>query len=77
MGLLLFSIFVNTLPNSVTDGTMDMYADYVTHTVSGTHADEIKQKLSDGVCQVMNWNDANKLVLNVDKNNGNADWVSA
>ena len=60
-----FSIFVNTLPNSVTDGTMDMYADYVTHTVSGTHADEIKQKLSDGVCQVMNWIDANKLVLNV------------
>ena len=55
------------MPRSVTDGTIDMYADDTTLTVSGTHADEIKQKLSDGVCQVMNWIDANKLVLNVDK----------
>ena len=44
-----------------------MYADDTTLTVSETHANEIKQKLSNGVCQVMNWIDANKLVLNVDK----------
>ena len=76
LGPLLFSIYVNSLPNSVKDGIIDMYADDTTLTVSGKHVNEIEEKLTNSVCQVMDWINANRLVLNVDKTTVNDNWVS-
>ena len=67
LGPLLFSVYVNSLPNSVSIGSIDMYADDTTLTVSGTDASEIEEKLTNGVNQVMNWISANRLVINLDK----------
>ena len=55
------------MPNSVKDGIIDMYADDTTLTVSGTHVNEIEEKVTNSVCQVMDWINANRLVLNLDK----------
>ena len=67
LGPLLFSIYVNDMPGSVTEGVIDMYADDTTLTVSGTDACEVEEKLSNGVSKVMKWVNANRLVVNLDK----------
>ena len=67
LGPLLFSIYVNDMPGSVTDGVIDMYADDTTLTVSGNDVREVEEKLSNGVTKVMEWIIANRLVVNLDK----------
>ena len=55
------------MPDSVTEGVVDMYADDTTRTVSGKYVYEIEEKLSNGVSKVMKWVNANRLVVNLDK----------
>ena len=55
------------MPDSVTEGVVDMYADDTTRTVSGKDVYEIEEKLSNGVSKVMKWVNANRLVVNLDK----------
>ena len=67
LGPLLFSIYVNTLPNCITDGYVDMYADDTTLTVSGNSVAEVEQKLSFALEELMVWINQNRLVLNTEK----------
>ena len=46
LGPLLFSIYVNTLTNSISGGNVDMYADVTFLTVSGSSVAEVEHKLS-------------------------------
>ena len=62
-----YTIYVNDMPGSVTDGIIDMYADDTTLTVSGNDVREVEEKLSNGVTKVMEWIIANRLVVNLDK----------
>ena len=64
---LLFSIYVNSMPNCISNGIIDMYADDTTLSVSGATAHEVEQKLTLGLNEVMTWITKNRLVLNSDK----------
>ena len=66
LGPLLFLIFYNDLPLSVSC-SLDAYADDSTMTVSGATVDEISRSLTEN-CETVNcWMKGNKLKLNVDK----------
>ena len=69
LGPLLFSIYINSLPKCIHDGTVDMYADDTTLTVSGSNATEVEQKLTKSMENVFSWVTKNRLVLNADKTN--------
>ena len=67
LGPLLFSIYVNTLPNCISHGNVDMYADDTTLMVSGSSVTDVEQKLSFALQELMVWINHNRLVLNTDK----------
>ena len=67
LGPLLFSIYVNDLPKCTLNGTIDMYADDTTLSVSGSDVHEVEQKLTSALDDVMNWISRNRLVLNTEK----------
>ena len=67
LGPLLFSIYVNSMPNCISNGIIDMYADDTTLSVSGATAHEVEQKLTLALNEVMTWITKNRLVLNSDK----------
>ena len=67
LGPLLFSIYVNSMPNCISNGIIDMYADDTTLSVSGATAHEVEQKLTLALNKVMTWITKNRLVLNSDK----------
>ena len=64
---LLFSIYVNSMPNCTSNGIIDMYADDTTLSVSGTTGSEVEQKLTIALHELMTWITKNRLVLNSDK----------
>ena len=66
LGPLLFLIFYNDLPMSVSC-SLDAYADDSTMTVSGYTAEEISIHLTENCAIVSNWMRGNKLKLNADK----------
>lgn len=66
LGPLLFLIFYNDLPMSVSC-SLDAYADDSTMTVSGYTAEEISIHLTENCATVSNWMRGNKLKLNADK----------
>ena len=53
LGPLLFSIYVNSMPNCTSNGIIDMYADDTTLSVSGTTGSEIEQKLTIALHELM------------------------
>ena len=63
LGPLLFSIYVNSLPDCTSEGTVDMYADDITLTVSGNNVSEVEQKFTVAIQKVMAWIKTNRLVL--------------
>ena len=67
LGPLLFSIYVNSMPNCTSNGIIDMYADDTTLSVSGTTGSEVEQKLTIALHELMTWITKNRLVLNSDK----------
>ena len=67
LGPLLFSIYVNTLPNCISHGNVDMYADDTTLMVSGSSVTDVEQKFSFALQELMVWINHNRLVLNTDK----------
>ena len=52
LGPLLFSVYVNSLPNCSSNGVIDMYADDTTLSVYGSSAQEVEQKLIEGLYDV-------------------------
>ena len=67
LGLLLFLIYVNGLPDVVTDSTMNLYADDITIYSTSTSPDEVSHSLSADFAYIANWIEANKLRMNLNK----------
>ena len=68
-GPLLFSLYVNSMPSAVTDGTVDLFADDTTVTVCGKTANEVVDKLCIAIDQISGRLETNRLVLNFNKTN--------
>ena len=67
MGPLLFSIFVNDLPNVVTHAQINMYADDTELHCCGEDLRNVQCDLQLDLCKVQDWLQANRLQLNVSK----------
>ena len=67
LGPLLFTVFINDLPNVVKHGRIDMYADDTTLFVSGSNITDIERKLTANMVEIINWINIKKLALNVTK----------
>ena len=69
LGTLLFIISVNDLPNSVSQSTVDIYADDTTFSTSAVVSDlpAIQQRLQDDINNIADWTSNNKMVLNAPK----------
>ena len=69
LGPLLFIIFVNDLPNSVSQSTVDIYADDTTLSTSAVVSDlpAIQKRLQDDINNIADWTSSNRMVLNASK----------
>ena len=69
LGPLLFIIFVNDLPNSVSQSIVDIYADDTTLSTSAVVSDlpAIQQRLQDDINKIADWTSDKKMVLNASK----------
>ena len=67
MGPLLFSIYVNDLPNSVNTCDINMFADDTELHYCHSHLQRVEEVLQNELEQVSNWMTVNRLKLNVDK----------
>ena len=69
LGPLLFIIFVNDPPNSVSKSTVDIYADDTTFSTSALVSDlpAIQQRLQEDINKITDWTSDNKMVLNASK----------
>jgi hypothetical protein len=68
LGPLLFTIYINDLPNSLEITEPAMIADDTSLTATGESSFEIEYKLGVVIQNVKTWLDANKLTLNEEKN---------
>ena len=67
LGPLLFTIYINDLPNSLEITEPAMFADDTSLTATGKSSFEIEYKLGVEIQNVKTWLDANKLTLNEEK----------
>ena len=67
LGPLLFTLMINNLPKAVSNGTVYMYADDTTITVSGNSKQEIEDKLNLVLKEVYDWTVKHKLLMNLKK----------
>ena len=67
LGPLLFSIYVNDLPNSITLCDVNMYADDTELHYSSSQLERVEQVLQNGLEEASNWMSVNGFKLNIDK----------
>jgi retron-type reverse transcriptase len=67
LGPLLFSIYINDLPNCLEETKASMFADDTNISASGSSLLEIQNKLNNDLSNVNTWLEANKLTLNAEK----------
>ena len=67
LGPILFVLFINDLPRNIPYGSVFMYADDTTISVSGTTKSEIESQLNNVMKYTYEWLKRNKLILNIDK----------
>jgi hypothetical protein len=67
LGPLLFLLYINDLPNYVSNSTIYMFADDTLITISAKNIDEATEKLNADLKKISDWMNYNKLVLNVEK----------
>ncbi len=69
LGLLLFVIYINDLPQSLHDSRVHLYADDMVISVTGTSTEDLDVKLSARLQKVASWMRSNQFTLNVKKTN--------
>ena len=69
LGPLLFSLYINDLPNCLEQTEASMFADGTNISSIGNSPADIEVKLNNDLYNVNNWLIANKLTLNVKKLN--------
>ena len=67
LGPLLFLLYMNDLPNSLSNCQSRMYAKDTDLTYAGFSADNIQSCLNDDLVNVSNWLIVNKITLNITK----------
>ena len=69
LGPLLFTIFMNDLPQSIVQSVVDIYADDTTISASASVSSpqEMTQKLQGDINQVVEWTNKNRMILNAPK----------
>ena len=69
LGPLLFLLYTNDLPKSVTNSQTILFADDTTIYVTGNKKESLFRLLKDDLSDVIDWFRANKLSLNISKTN--------
>ena len=69
LGPLLFLIYVNDLPQYVTNGRISMYADDTVLYFSGKSVNEVNEGMKKCLSSVCHWYEGNRLCLNTSKSN--------
>lgn len=67
LGPLLFILYVNDLPKHIKSGTVTMFADDSTITVTDSNVESLNNKITDVLDTFTAWCDRNKLILNTSK----------
>ena len=67
LGPLLFTIYINDLPNCLKHTTPRMFADDTSLTAAGETLNEVEKRANEDLKNVRNWLSANKLNLNIAK----------
>ena len=69
LGPLLFLIYVNDLPNCLSFSNASLFADDANLTTSGISVEVVQSRLNEDLEKVHRWLLANKLTLNIKKQN--------
>ena len=67
LGPLLFTLYINDLPNCLKYTTPRMFADGTSLAASGETLSEVEKRANEDLRNFHNWLSANKLNLNIDK----------
>ena len=67
LGPLLFTVYINDLPEALPDIKVDMYADDTTLHIAGNNHLDVVYSLQSAMDRLLKWLEINRLVLNVDK----------
>ncbi len=67
LGPLVFIIYMNDVALEIEQSELDMYADDSTLGAAGGTLDVKKQKLKPDICNIVNWCDDDRMVINYDE----------
>ncbi len=67
LGPLLFIVFINNLPMSITNSNVDIYADDSTATATATTTEEVSVQLNQDATEIKTWSSYNHMAANTSK----------
>lgn len=67
LGPLIFLLYVNDLPDHISEGRTFAFADDTTIVVSGVDSDEVCRRIATVVQEFKSWCDSNRLIINIQK----------
>ena len=69
LGPLLFSVYINDLPQQCDSMHVTLYADDTSIVISGDNVAETTRRLNDNLARIDNWFTSNQLIINTSKTN--------